>query len=96
VWAGFPPWLAQGGLPTLAVVAVLAGYLVPRYLVTQMRKDLLPWRATAETAMATNAELAENLGRVTTLVQELIEAQKDTEALVRTLVATAATRRDGA
>jgi len=86
-----PTWLLQGGLGTLLVIAVMTGLLVPRYLYLQMRKDLLGWKDTAETAIAANKINAEQTDRLAATVDKLIEAQRDTEQLVRTLIASTST-----
>lgn len=83
-----PAWVLQGGIGTLLVIAVMTGLLVPRYLYLQMRKDLLGWKETAETAIAANKINAEQTDRLAATVDKLIEAQRDTEQLVRTLIAT--------
>jgi hypothetical protein len=94
---GFSDWLQQYGIPStiagFAVLGVLAGWLVPRYLYRQQRADLLPWKSVAETAMEANKEWAASYARLTATVDKLVEAQRDTEALVRSLVATTTTSR---
>jgi hypothetical protein len=68
------------------------GRLIQGIVYDDVRGQRDGWRAAAETSLAANRELADHVGRLVQTTEKLIEAQRDTEALVRTLVATSAAR----
>lgn len=71
----------EGGLIALIVVLVLTGWLVPRRLLQDARKDAALWREAyqlerqAREQLITQAQLAVDTARTTTAVLESVRAR---------------------
>lgn len=84
------PWVMQGGAVGLLLAAmwlVLTGRILARSTLQDVRSDRDLWRATAETALKANAELSGHVGRLVDTADQLVTSQRETQALVRQLVA---------
>lgn len=86
-----------GGLVAAIVIMVLLGGLIPRWVMTQMRKDrdtrlaeareeINDWRDAAKTSEAARALQAQQVG-------ELLELAKTTDAFIRSLQVLLAAKR---
>lgn len=84
--SGWVPQAGATGLLLMSVWLVLTGRIVPRSTHDEVRVDRDAYRDAAQAAIKANTEAAGHVGRLTSAVEQLTAAQRETLALLQKVV----------
>lgn len=93
------PWALFAGFVGLLISfnfwvlrQMVRGRLVQGVIYDDVCEQRNRWQAVAETGLSVNRDLTDHVGRLVATNERIIESQRDTEQLVRNLIATTSRR----